>query len=497
MYRSHRTRAIVAIAALAGALLAPAGAAAQSGAGVPDLRPGQVARERERVHPPAVHAVLQPGDAGERGQVGERGRDDANRGDALGEARHGVQLRPDQRLSVQLPRPGLGQPAADVDGGAAGRGAAGEIKKWFAAVAARYPNIEWLQVVNEPLHDPPDCTRPFNQGNNCSASGNYARALGGVQRHRRHGVGLDPQRLPAGEAVLPEHEVDAQRLQHHQQRHRHGRIHPDHQAPQAREPDRHRRGAGPRVLDAPATWGHKANLDRLAATGVPIQVTELDIDGLTSGGVPGDEVQLRNYRRIVPTFWEHPGRRGDHAVGLAPAEPLAQRPERADRALQRHAQARGALALQLRQGDRAGDPAGGRASRSATSTPIASARCGGRLGVADRSPESPDVHVADHGRHGAGIFAIAPSTGEVRVADQQLLDEHTTYTLKVRVSDGSPRERRGRRDGRHRGSRERGRHGGRRRGAGDVVAVARRQCGLRRVHARAWPASTRPVSAPP
>ena len=55
-----------------------------------------------------------------------------------------------------------------------------EIKKWFAGVAERYPKIEWLQVVNEPLHDPPDCTPPFNQGtNNCNASGNYARALGG------------------------------------------------------------------------------------------------------------------------------------------------------------------------------------------------------------------------------------------------------------------------------------------------------------------------------
>ena len=55
-----------------------------------------------------------------------------------------------------------------------------EINKWFAAVAERYPNIEWLQVVNEPLHDPPDCTPPFNQGNSCNASGNYARALGGA-----------------------------------------------------------------------------------------------------------------------------------------------------------------------------------------------------------------------------------------------------------------------------------------------------------------------------
>ena len=51
---------------------------------------------------------------------------------------------------------------------------------------------------------------------------------------------------------------------------------------------------------------HKANLDRLAATGVPIQITELDLDGFDVNGVPGDEMQLAYYRRVVPTFWEHP-----------------------------------------------------------------------------------------------------------------------------------------------------------------------------------------------
>jgi len=52
---------------------------------------------------------------------------------------------------------------------------------------------------------------------------------------------------------------------------------------------------------------HKASLDRIAATGVPIQVTELDLDGLAAGGVPGDEVQLADYRRVFATLWEHPG----------------------------------------------------------------------------------------------------------------------------------------------------------------------------------------------
>ena len=31
-----------------------------------------------------------------------------------------------------------------------------EIEEWFAAVAARYPDIDFIDVVNEPLHDPPD-----------------------------------------------------------------------------------------------------------------------------------------------------------------------------------------------------------------------------------------------------------------------------------------------------------------------------------------------------
>ena len=45
---------------------------------------------------------------------------------------------------------------------------------------------------------------------------------------------------------------------------------------------------------------HSANLDLLASTGLPIYVTELDIDG------PTDEVQLQDYQRIFPVFWEHP-----------------------------------------------------------------------------------------------------------------------------------------------------------------------------------------------
>src|SRR5690606_16437666 len=47
-----------------------------------------------------------------------------------------------------------------------------EIEEWFAAVAARYPDAEFVEVVNEPLHDPPDKDE--------EGGGNYLQALGGA-----------------------------------------------------------------------------------------------------------------------------------------------------------------------------------------------------------------------------------------------------------------------------------------------------------------------------
>ncbi len=45
-----------------------------------------------------------------------------------------------------------------------------EIEQWFAAVAQRYPEIALLEVVNEPLNDPPSKAD--------TGGGNYLQALG-------------------------------------------------------------------------------------------------------------------------------------------------------------------------------------------------------------------------------------------------------------------------------------------------------------------------------
>ncbi|HUA79186.1 MAG TPA: endo-1,4-beta-xylanase, partial [Dyella sp.] len=57
---------------------------------------------------------------------------------------------------------------------------------------------------------------------------------------------------------------------------------------------------------------HRANLDILAATGLPIYITELDIDG------PSDAQQLRDYQRVFPVFWEHPDVKGITLWGFRP-----------------------------------------------------------------------------------------------------------------------------------------------------------------------------------
>ena len=373
-----------------------------------------------------------------------------------------------------------------------------EIHKWFAAVAARYPNIAWLQVVNEPLHDPPDCAHSANQGNNCNASGNYARALGGA--NGTDGTGWDwilnafrlaKQYFPNTKLMLNDYSITNSNSATTQYLRIINIL--------KRE----------KLIDTVGVQGHafsttgdmavhRANLDRLAATGLPIQVTELDIDGVASGGTPGDAVQLRNYRRIVPTFWEHPGVEGITRVGLASAEPLAQRPERADRPLRRHAQARGALALQLRARDRAGHPSRPELHDHRRLRRLGRHRRGRRLGVGDRSPGAADVHVADHGRTATGASRSFRATGELRIARPALPRRALDVPLKVRVSDGYHESDGGHRDGRHRGPRQRRRH---RRRRGPCPRRCRCRSATRasfaRVHARASRATTRRASAPP
>ncbi len=174
-----------------------------------------------------------------------------------------------------------------------------EIEQWFAAVAARYAAIDFIDVVNEPIHQP-----PAGPGH-----GNYIAALGGTGATGWDWVitafTLARQHFPDARLGINEYSVenDASTMSQYiaiirllQER---------------------------RLIDYVGVQGHAfstrvpaativANLDLLAATGLPVYVTELDIDG------PTDEIQLADYQRIFPAFWEHPAVRGITLWGYRP-----------------------------------------------------------------------------------------------------------------------------------------------------------------------------------
>ncbi|MGD8779407.1 MAG: endo-1,4-beta-xylanase [Ignavibacteria bacterium] len=163
-----------------------------------------------------------------------------------------------------------------------------EIKEWFEAVAEKYPDIEYLQVVNEPLagHSPP----------------NYKEALGGdgetgwdwvltAFRMAREIFPSETKLMINDYNIISSLSSTSQYL------------------------NIIRLLQAENLIDVIGEQGHaftttaavatmERNLDSLASTGLPIQITELDIDGLS------DDVQLESYQRIFPPLYEHPGVEG-------------------------------------------------------------------------------------------------------------------------------------------------------------------------------------------
>ena len=173
-----------------------------------------------------------------------------------------------------------------------------EIEEWFAEIAARYPDIDQIEVVNEPLHDAP-------RG---ATNGNYIEALGGNGTTGWDWVitsfQLARQYFPNAELLINDYSITND-----------GNATTNYLSIINLLKDRG-------LIDAIGDQGHafstteqapmnnhRNNLNRLAATGLPIYITELDIDGVLQG-VINHEVQLAAYQRIFPVFWEHPAVKG-------------------------------------------------------------------------------------------------------------------------------------------------------------------------------------------
>ncbi len=174
-----------------------------------------------------------------------------------------------------------------------------EIEEWYRLVAERYPDIDAIEVTNEPVNQPPTSDN----------DGNYIDALGGTGATGYDWIitafTLARQYFPNADLMINEYNVVSS-----------SNVRSAYLDIINLLQDRN-------LIDIVGVQAHAFSttvnssvitgaLDELAATGLPIHVTELDIDGAT------DFTQLAEYRRVFPLFWEHPSVTGITLWGWRP-----------------------------------------------------------------------------------------------------------------------------------------------------------------------------------
>ena len=164
------------------------------------------------------------------------------------------------------------------------------IKTWIRMVGERYPDMDMIDVVNEPLngHNPPD-------GGNGRA--NYKNALGGNGTTGWDWVikafELARQYIPNAKLLINDY----------------GIINSNSATTSYIQIINILKDRG--LIDGIGCQAHglentsaatiKANLDRLAATGIPIYISEFDLN------IQNDTQQKTKYQELFPVMWQHPG----------------------------------------------------------------------------------------------------------------------------------------------------------------------------------------------
>jgi endo-1,4-beta-xylanase len=178
-----------------------------------------------------------------------------------------------------------------------------EIEEWIRLVGERYPLMDFVDVVNEPLpnHNPPD-------GGGSPARANYKKALGGNGTTGYDWVikSFELARqycAPGVKLVLNDY----------------GIINDNNATTQYLAIINLLKARN--LIDGIGVQGHRFelmnkdtavlryNLDRLAATGIPVYITEFDL-GVQNDSTYNPTIQLSEYQRIFPVLWNHPGVKG-------------------------------------------------------------------------------------------------------------------------------------------------------------------------------------------
>ncbi|TDN35978.1 T9SS type A sorting domain-containing protein [Hymenobacter sp. UV11] len=180
------------------------------------------------------------------------------------------------------------------------------INAWFQALATHFvgKKIDFIDVVNEPLRTPPTglITIGSNAGTVDPSGGAYINALGGAGTTGYDWIitsfQLARQYFPNAKLVLNEYSI----------------VNDGNSA--AKYVTMINLLKTRNLIDGVGLQGHAfstgsatvatmtANLNTVAAPGIPLYITEYDSDGLT------DAAQVAEYQRVFPLFWEYPAVKG-------------------------------------------------------------------------------------------------------------------------------------------------------------------------------------------
>ncbi len=170
------------------------------------------------------------------------------------------------------------------------------VDHWIDTVAQRYGSTSFVDVVNEPFHAPPSYMNALG-GTGRTGWDWVVTAFQMARKYFFHGVklllneynvlqdnGVTTNYIALIDTLQVRGLIDGIGIQGHYF--------------EFRSPA----GAASPYIYSPGTL--RSNLDRLAATGLPVYISEFDINE------PADSTQLQNYQTYFSLFWEDPGVRG-------------------------------------------------------------------------------------------------------------------------------------------------------------------------------------------
>ncbi len=186
------------------------------------------------------------------------------------------------------------QPAWITSSGLDSAQQASVIEQWIRMVGQRYPKMDMVDVVNEPL--PGHAPAPYAPALGGAGATGWDWVIWAFQKARQY--------MPNAKLILNEYNIlnstsntnallqivnllkdrsliDGIGIQGHRFE-----------------------------LESADTSMVRSNLDKLAATGIPIYISEFDLGNLNNSGTPDDNQQLNLYKKIFPLLWQHRGVKG-------------------------------------------------------------------------------------------------------------------------------------------------------------------------------------------